>query len=116
MSPFIELERLTEIFGSNMLENESLIHVFNKLIGEEPEKPFECVGTRDEINAAISMAIRKWEEKGRPLPGLYRYYKEKSLYQDYKDRKASDYFSYYNEENSVPAEFVGPLKNLMLDE
>jgi len=116
MSPFIELVTLTEIFGSNMLEDERLIPIFNKLIGEEPEKPFECVGTRDELNTAICMAIKKWEAKGISLPLLYRYYKSKSLYQTYKERDADLYFKYYNEENSVPAVFVRELKNQMLDE
>ena len=116
LSPFIELEKLTDIFGSNMLEDEKMIPVFDKLIGEVPEKPFECVGTRDELNTAICMAISKWEAQGKALPKLYRYYKTRRFYGLYKDRDANEYFKYYNEENSVPAEFVGPLKNLMLDE
>lgn len=116
LSPFIELNTLTDIFGSNMLEDEKLIPIFDKLIGEEPEKPFECVGTRDELNVAICMAIRKWEKEGLILPLLYRYYKGKSLYRTYKDKDTGQYFKYYNEENSVPAVFVQKLKNQMLDE
>jgi hypothetical protein len=116
MSPFIELNKLIEIFGENMLDNESLIPVFDKLIGEVPEKPFECVGTRDELNTAICMAISKWEDRGMQLPKLYQYYKEKRLYQMYIDRKTNAYLKYYNDENFVPVEFVSRLKNLKLDE
>jgi hypothetical protein len=116
MSPFIDLEELADIFGSNMLEDESLIPIFDKLIGEAPEKPFECVGTRDELNTAICMAISKREAKGKELPKLYQYYKEKRLYRMYIGKNANAYFKYYNDENSVPTEFVNRLKNLMLDE
>lgn len=116
MSPFIDPQELAEIFGSNMLEDESMIPIFDKLIGEEPEKPFECVGTRDELNTAICMAISKREAQGKELPKLYQYYKEKRLYRMYIGKNANAYFKYYNDENSVPTEFVNRLKNLMLDE
>ena len=116
MSPFIDLEKLTDIFGSNMLEDEKLTSIFDKLIGLAPEKPFECVGTRDEINAAICMAIKKWDEQNKQLPKLYRYYKSTRLYQLYMGAKKSKYFEYYNDENSVPAEFTDRIKSLMLNE
>lgn len=116
MSPFIELEELTGIFGSNMLDDESMIPVFDKLIGETAEKPFECVGTRGELNTAICMAISKWEAQGKKLPKLYQYYKQKRLYQMYVGKNPDDYLKYYNEENSVPTQFVNRLKSLMLNE
>lgn len=115
LSPFIALDKLPEIFGRDMLNDESLIPIFNKLIGAEPEKPFECVGTCDEVNTAICMVIRECEAGNRELPKLYRYYKNKRQCALYSSQKDNPYLNYYNDENSVPEEFVSRLKNLMLN-
>lgn len=116
LSPFLSLTRLKEIFGNDMLNDESMTQTFDKLIGIVPEKPFECVGTCDEANTAICMTIARLEEKQEELPKLYQYYKSKGLYQTYHNRKENPYIKYYNEENHVPEEFVGRLKALMLSE
>ncbi len=55
LSPFIERNRLIEIFGKDMTEDEALSHIMNELQGKSPVKPFECVGTPDEVNAALSI-------------------------------------------------------------
>lgn len=115
LSPFIALEKLEEIFGSDMLNNEGLLPIFDKLIGVEPEKPFECVGTCDEINTAICMVIRQKEARNEELPKLYQYYKKTRLYPLYIGQGDNPYFNYYNNENSVPQEFVNRIKNQMLN-
>ena len=113
LSPFIDLRRLAEIFGSDLLEKESLIPIFDQLIGAAPEKPFECVGTCDEINTAIVMVIERLEAEHSVLPKLYEYYKSKPQYMSYQ-KIENPYLTFYNEENSVPREFVSRLKNQML--
>lgn len=113
LSPFIELERLQKIFGKDLLRDESLIPTFDKLIGQVPEKPFECVGTVDEANTAVCMTIQKRESAHQEIPALYQYYKTKGLYHPIKNED-NPYIGYYNEENEVPEEFVGRIKALML--
>ena len=66
LSPFIAPERLTSIFGKNLLEDEGLRLFFEQLTGHAPTKPFECVGTVDEVNSALSMAITRWYKDRRP--------------------------------------------------
>ena len=66
LSPFIAPERLTSIFGKNLLEDEGLRLFFEQLTGNAPTKPFECVGTVDEVNSALSMAITRWYKDRRP--------------------------------------------------
>ena len=43
-----------------MANKEELLDDFKKLIGENDEKPFECVGSREEINfsAVLQKALR----------------------------------------------------------
>ena len=116
LSPFIPVEQLTEIFGTDMFHKESLLPIFRQLIGVEPEKPFECVGTCDEINTAICITINQLEAEGKQLPELFEYYKTTDLYTSYNSRPVNPYLKYYNDENSVPEEFVEQIKNLMLGE
>ncbi|MBQ8541244.1 MAG: hypothetical protein IJ435_07195 [Clostridia bacterium] len=99
LSPFLTFEELSAIFGRNMGDDESLIPIFNQLIGHETdEKPFECVGSRDEVNFAVCEAIKKNEK----LPALFEYYKTTPLYKEYSER-ANPYPKFYDKENLLPA-------------
>ncbi len=115
LSPFLSLEHLAKVFGSDMLNNESLIPIFDQLIGSAPEKPFECVGTCDEVNTAICMVIDRLQGEKKPLPKLYQYYTQGAKYQSYGSITINPYMNFYSQENSIPLEFVDRIKNLMLN-
>lgn len=66
LSPFIEPVRLNRIFGKAMLDDLTLRHEFEQLIGEAETKPFECVGTVSEVRQALAMAVRRWYQAGQP--------------------------------------------------
>ena len=57
LSPFIKEETLIEIFGKKVLDNPNLEEDFKGLIGVNENKPFECVGTREEVAAALKVYI-----------------------------------------------------------
>ena len=65
LSPFLAPERLNAIFGKAMLDDLTLRHEFEQLIGEAETKPFECVGTVGEVRQALAMAVRRWYQAGR---------------------------------------------------
>lgn len=67
LSPFISPDRLESIFGSNLLDDPDLMPFYIELTGHGETKPFECVGTVDEVNTAIQMAIARWYKDSRPL-------------------------------------------------
>lgn len=71
LAPLMEdPERLVEIFGHDLLDDASLQLEFDQLIGKAETKPFECVGTVEEANAALSMLIerRGWhQDEQRPI-------------------------------------------------
>ncbi len=108
MSPFISPDELSEIFGSNLFERESLKEDFTKLIGLVPEKPFECVGSRDEINFALCEALGKYEK----LPLLLEYYKATDVYKLYCN-KTNPYTDFYETKNLLPKEFDTMLKRAL---
>ena len=109
LSPFMEQERLKEIFGADMLNDTSMLETMKQLIGVSPEKPFECVGSRDEINTAICLTIEKLEQKGQPLPKLLEYYKSEGFYEKNKGNEKK-YFDFYDKEHLLPEEFDEILK------
>lgn len=80
LSPFLSHARLCEIFGTDMLEDPAMLEDFRKLTGLAAEKPFECVGSRDEVNAAICLTIEQMEVSGESLPRLLAWYREQPLY------------------------------------
>ena len=101
LSPFLSREEVKEIFGTDMLEDETMQSTMEQLVGIQEEKPFECVGSRDEINTALVMTIDCLEKDGEKLPYLLKYYKTTGLYEEYKVK--GDHFSgYFDEQNLVP--------------
>jgi UDP-N-acetyl-alpha-D-muramoyl-L-alanyl-L-glutamate epimerase len=78
LAPFITHKRLIEIFGSDLWENNGLIGYLEQLSGIASEKPFECVGTIDEINASLNYIISN--RQSSDLPALLDHYiKHKSI-------------------------------------
>lgn len=59
LSPFLEKEVLKQVFGKNLFEDENLKTYLLQLCGVGEQKPFECVGTIEEVNIAIAMRIRR---------------------------------------------------------
>lgn len=112
LSPFLTQERLTEIFGVNMADDPKMEQYFEQLIGLSKEKPFECVGSRDEINAAIALTIRDYP-KEKELPYLFKRYQELGCYEANLPA-CENYFRYYDHENLLPEvfekKFVAELK------
>ena len=56
LSPFLSREKLIAIFGKDLMADESLRPIFEELNGTAPVKPFECVGTVEEVRACINAA------------------------------------------------------------
>ena len=109
LSPFLSQEELRQMFGADMLNDSSLTGTLEQLVGIQEEKPFECVGSRSEINAAIAMTIGRMERDGEELPALLRYYRQSSLYEAHA-RRDHGYFTYYDNENLLPEEFEKVLR------
>ncbi len=73
LSPFLKPEKLTGIFGKNLLEDPGLEDIFDQLTGKQEVKPFECIGTVDEVNLAMDMAVKMYSDAEMPyLVRLHR--------------------------------------------
>ena len=61
LSPYLYKNKLVSIFGADMFENKDLLEIFIELTGNGENKPFDCVGTYEEVNFAISKTIENIE-------------------------------------------------------
>lgn len=94
MSPFIPQNELTEIFGKNLLEDNDLLPILKQLNGEVEVKPFECVGTVEEVNACLEYSQMAKDER------------QKSLV-----LSIENLLSQYDEANNLPEQFEAILKD-----
>lgn len=102
LSPFLERDEVAKIFGRDLLEDETMLDVLEQLVGIQAEKPFECVGSRDEVNTALLLTIRRIEKAQRPLPKLLEWYKTTQLYGRYL-AIGDHYHAFFDRENLLPS-------------
>ncbi|MCM1054051.1 MAG: hypothetical protein NC394_00900 [Bacteroides sp.] len=98
LAAFLDDGTLTGIFGKNMLQSEEYRDLFNGLVYQDYDKPFECVGTKAEINLALYAAAEKRRHGEMPL-----------LLKDYIENckeKPSSLDNYFDDKNFVPKEFL----------
>ena len=80
LAPFLGHRQLVEIFGDDLLQDEGLKEQLDQLTGLSDSKPFDCVGTITEVNAALAFMVRLSEKHGHALPSLLRHYREGGAY------------------------------------
>lgn len=90
MSPFIPENELIEIYGKNLLNDNELLPILKQLKGETEVKPFECVGTIDEVNACLNAA---------------------SHVETHDRVSLNDLLNQYDEINNLPEQFASILKD-----
>ena len=112
LSPFLYKEKLVEIFKQDLFEKDNLIKTFIELCGYGETKPFECVGTYEEVNFAISKTIENLKQQNLELPYLLKYYNE-----NYKLTNTNiDITKRYNEENNLPKEYNEILRKAIFND
>ena len=95
---FMSKEEVVSIFGENMLDKKNLENYFLELIRKADTKPFECIGTIEEVKYAMNRIIK---EDSSYLSNLY---KEK-YYEDIDIDLSKLYY-----ENNVNDEYLEILK------
>lgn len=109
LAPFVDTETLHAIFGADLLADRSLTPVFKELTGVNEVKPFECVGTPQEVNVSLWKAASTTDLK----PALLEDFKDV-----YKYLSVSDYnhlLMNLSEEHNLPEPFF-KLLNKIFDE
>ena len=58
LSPFLSREKLTSIFGKDLMADTNLQPILEELNGTAAVKPFECVGTVEEVRACLNATAK----------------------------------------------------------
>ena len=87
-----------------------MLETFEELAGYKKVKPFDCVGTFEEVNYAIALTIQNYEKEGIELPYLLQYYKDHYELVD----TTEDITKRYNEQNNLPEDLDEILRKAIL--
>lgn len=101
LSPFLTSSELEKIFGCNMFEKNHLKDDFDGLAGISDVKPFECIGTTEEVNFALQMTLANYKNSAIELPALLKYYEKKHI----KSYNCRNLLTEFNTENNIPKKF-----------
>ena len=97
--PYLTEEELRLVFDKDMLDDKTLEEEFLDLVVSSRLKPFECVGTRLEINYSLQEALRRKDS----YPYLLQLYKDNYMISDI-DKNVVE--NYWNKDNSIPEEYL----------
>jgi UDP-N-acetyl-alpha-D-muramoyl-L-alanyl-L-glutamate epimerase len=107
LSPFLGQDEIRRIFGKDILNDSKLLFYFKQLYGAEENKPFECVGTIDDVNAALILTMKK--EKGS-LPFLFTHYHDSQEYIKYSKMNPAALLKQFSSEHFLGKNFEQILK------
>lgn len=71
LGAFIPKSKIIDIFNKNLLDDMGLVSLYRQLLGVEGIKPFECVGTPNEVQAASYLISKNGEFKDSPLIAMF---------------------------------------------
>ena len=108
MSNFVDKEKMIDIFGEDLLDKKEMLEYFLELLGKKESKPFECVGTIDEVNYVVNNLFNKRED----LPYLLKYYKENYLVA----KPDNNVITKLNEEHNVPLDLYELIRKELNDD
>lgn len=78
MRAFLPREQVVEMFGRDLFADSDLVALFEELLGISGIKPFECVGTNEEMILAFWLAYQKNPDE---MTVMIQLFKEKILTQ-----------------------------------
>jgi hypothetical protein len=112
LSPFIPSRDLVAIFHKDLLKDASLWPIAMALLGKSGTKPFDCVGTEEEMFVALGLAAQSYTDAGKPLPVILRRFKE-AMNPASRDiqKRATKLLRSWDTKNFLPPEIKTVLRN-----
>jgi UDP-N-acetyl-alpha-D-muramoyl-L-alanyl-L-glutamate epimerase len=104
LAAFLPKEQVVGIFGENLFAKESLLETFKELLGVVNIKPFDCVGTPDEVRVAFNLALQKGEYTDDVV---MRFFQEEVLLQTPEIEKLQEKVFERSDIHRIPEEFRG---------
>ncbi len=108
LSPFIPVIEMVHIFGTNLFDMPRMLGYLKELTGIDEVKPFECVGTIDEVNAALHLYISS--HKNEKLPLLIDYYSNTTNYSPNNSKLSDIVLNEFNTDHFLESGFLTLIK------
>src|SRR5262249_49449506 len=70
--PFLPPDDITRIFVADLFEYSKTLPLLRELLGFTEHKPFECVGTTEEVLVALYLGVQKAKRRYSVLPAVLR--------------------------------------------
>lgn len=110
LSPYLDTAQLTGIFGRDLLDDPQLQSYFDELCGYSDNKPFECIGTVEEVRLALELtAVRR-----DPPPRLLQHFLHHPAYETLSSATAERIIHGLDPDHHLSAGLSGFLKNELL--
>ena len=113
LSPFLSRPTLIRIFGKRLLDEENLSPILDELTGINEVKPFECVGTPEEVNVALRMTFEKLQGSDK-IPALLRK-RNSQPFENVSETEITSLLNAFNKDHLVPEMFLQYLTEAMHD-
>ncbi|MEK7124391.1 MAG: UDP-N-acetylmuramoyl-L-alanine--D-glutamate ligase, partial [Patescibacteria group bacterium] len=112
LSAFLTKKELLDIFGENLYEREELLPLFRDILGLGAMKPFDCVGTFEEAQAAFCLADKdlfansknQKESKKSGIVSLRSLCRKRDILRHKQSHKQLKVFR-VNKESNIPEQF-----------
>lgn len=108
MRNFVSKDIMIDIFGCDLLDKKEMLNYFLELLGKTDAKPFECVGTIEEVTYVVNNLVKKEEN----LPYLLNYYKENFRLEDVNNEIITN----LNEEHNVSDKLLELIRKELLND
>ena len=107
MSNFVDKSIMIDIFGEDLLDKKEMLDYFLELLGKKETKPFECVGTIEEVNYVVNNLALKEDNSY-----LINYYKDNYVV----IKNEESIINSINNEHNVPDDLLEFVKKELLND
>lgn len=111
--PFVETKTLVKMFGKNIFDDGTLWRFIPELAGFAKTKPFDCVGTVEEMQAALILSLRKSERQGNVPKILARFKREFLPKIKMRDKDIGYLMGSWHEKNFLPTDLAKTLRAMI---
>ena len=111
LSPFLPYREIVRLLGADLFNLPEMRPILQELCGALPNKPFECVGSRHEVNIALCLAVNRNRDA---LPLLLREYADTPLYAQYAE-EAAQFGGEWDEQHNLPQELAALVRHECVD-
>lgn len=110
--PFLPSQKMRHIFGEDLFQKEQSIPFLRDLLGFQAHKPFECVGTKREVLAALYLSVHQLKRRCASLPTALQYVNAEILpLSPDIAQVAQEIATDWGEQHTLPEPYVALLKH-----